>query len=328
MTPKTTAKDFFVYLGTVVLLYVSFGSLVNLIFNYINYFFPDVLTDNYYYYDPYTAAVRFSLAVLIILFPVFWAATYYINKDLKEHPEKQEMAIRKWLLYLTLFIASVIVIGDLVTLVNTFLNGEITSRFILKVLAMLILAGFVLLYYGWDLKGKYIERPLLGRSLGVIAGIIVLVSVVGGFFVIGSPQSQRMIRFDQQKISDLQNIQWQIVSFWQQKEKMPKTLLELQDPLSGFTIPKDRESGKDYEYILGNGMSFKLCAHFNKESDDRKYPDPYGGKGGGIGLIEPSSPFPYPGDGINENWKHGSGYYCFDRVIDPDKYPPYPKTIR
>lgn len=325
MTPKTTAKDFFIYLATVALLYVSFGSLLNLLFNYINYYFPDILTDSYYYYDPYTAAVRFSLAVLIILFPVFWFATYYINKDLRAYPEKQELAIRKWLLYLTVFVAVAIVIGDLVVLVNTFLNGEITTRFILKVLAVLVLTGFTLLYYTWDLKGKYVEKPMLGRSLGIVAAIIVFASIVGGFFVIGSPQSQRMIRFDQQKISDLQSIQWQIVNYWQQKEKMPKGLADLTDPLSGFMIPKDKETGKDYEYLLGEGMSFKLCAEFNKESNERSYPDPYGGKGGGIGLSESS--YPYPG-GMDENWKHGVGYVCFERIIDPEKYPPYPDSKR
>ncbi len=325
MTPKTTAKDFFVYLGTVILLYVSFGSLLNLLFNYINYFFPDLLTDSVYYYDPYTAAVRFSLAVLIILFPVFWFATYYTNKDLRAHPEKQELGIRKWLLYLTIFVASIIVIGDLVTLVNVFLNGEITTRFILKVGTVLILTGLTLLYYTWDLKGKYIEKPMVGRSLGVLMAVIVAASIIGGFFVIGSPASQRQIRFDQQKLSDLQNIQWQIVNYWQQKSKMPKTLSDLADPISGAVIPKDKETGKDYEYTLGVGTSFKLCAVFNKESNERSYPDPYGGKGGGIGLSEPSMTYPYPGLGIDENWKHPAGNYCFERKIDPERYKPYPK---
>jgi hypothetical protein len=323
---KTTAKDFFTYLGTVVLLYVSFGSLLNLLFNYINYYFPDSLTDSYYYYyDPYSAAVRFSLAVLIILFPVFWFATYYINKDLRSSPGKQELGIRKWLLYLTVFAAIAIVIGDLVTLVNTFLNGEITTRFVLKILTVLLLTGLTLTYYVLDLKGKYIEKPMLGRYLGLAVGLIVFVSVVGGFYVIGSPQNQRSIRFDQQKISDLQNIQWQIVNYWQQKEVMPTKLTDLVDQLNNSIIPLDRESGKVYEYATGTSTNFKLCADFNKESNEKAYPSPYGVGGGGGIAVMPTKVAIYP-DGINENWKHPSGHYCFSRYIDPEKYPPYPKN--
>ncbi len=71
---KTTAKDFFVYVAAIAILYTSVGSLVNLLFNAINYRFPDVLTDSAMYYDPYSATMRFSLAVLMILFPVFWVS--------------------------------------------------------------------------------------------------------------------------------------------------------------------------------------------------------------------------------------------------------------
>jgi len=326
MKPQTTAKDFFVYLGTVILLYASFSSLLVLLFNYINYLFPDALTDGYYNYDPYSAAVRSALAVLIILFPVFYAATRYINKDLRAHPEKQEMPIRKWLLYLTVFLAACIVIGDLIILVNTFLNGEITMRFVLKVVTVLLLTGLALTYYVLDLKGKYIERPALGRMVGIIASLIVIATVIGGFFIIGSPQSQRDYRFDQLKINDLQNVQWQVLNYWQQKERMPMTLKDLEDPLSGQIIPVDKQTGLPYEYKVGTSTNFMLCATFNKASDDRKYPSPYYGKGGmgGGGYSEPSM-YPYPPDGQFENWKHPAGAYCYDRKIDPERYKPYPK---
>ena len=71
-----------------------------------------------------------------------------------------------------------------------------------------------------------------------------------------------------------------------------------------------------------SATNFKLCATFNKASDDRKYPATYGGKGGV--MVEPS--YPYPGV-EGDSWKHPEGYYCFDRTIDPERYPPYPKPL-
>lgn len=317
--PIGTAKDFFVYLATVVLLYCSFASLLVLLFNYINYYFPDVLTDSYYYYDPYSSAVRFSLAVLMILFPVYWGMSFYINKDLRANPQKQNMPIRKWLLYLTVFLAAAIVIGDLITLVNTYLNGEITSRFIYKVLTVLVITGFALTYYTLDLKGRYIQNSTLGHIMGGIAVLIVLATIISGFFIIGSPQNQRLMRFDQQKTNDLQNIQYQVLNYWQLKQKIPMTLEEMRDSLSGQTIPLDKQTGKPYVYEVQSGTTFKLCTTFNKESDERLY----GGKGEGPAR---DASFIYPG-GMNDNWKHPSGYYCFERTIDSELYPPYPKGI-
>jgi hypothetical protein len=148
--------------------------------------------------------------------------------------------------------------------------------------------------------------------VGYAAGFLVSLSIIAGFFIMGSPSQVRLYRFDDQKVSDLQNIQWQIVNFWQQKEAFPKSLTDLEDPISGFVVPKDPQSGADYEYELGLGTSFKLCATFNAESQGRQ--------------SSYSEPYMVVGEKGNENWQHGAGEYCFERVIDPERYPPYEKS--
>lgn len=317
-TQKTTAKDFFLYLSALITLYISFGALLTLLFNYINYLFPDILSDRYYYADPYSAAVRLSISLLLIIFPIFIGLAYFINKDLRAKAEKRDLWVRRSASYLTVFLAAAIVAGDLITLLNTFLNGEITTRFILKVLAVLVVAGLTLWYYILDIRGRIIESPRLAAVFRAVAIILVLGSIIGGFLAIGSPQTAREARFDQQKIADLQNIQWQIVSYWQTKQHFPKSLDELADPLSGFNVPKDSQTGEPYGFELGEGYAFKLCATFNKESETRKYPEPaypvgVGGDGlGKGGIIVPE----------DQNWQHPAGRFCFGRVLDPERYPP------
>ena len=39
------------------------------------------------------------------------------------------------------------------------------------------------------------------------------------------------------------------------------------------------------------------------------------------------SSYPYPGGGMNESWDHEAGRVCFERTIDKDLYPPYPKPL-
>ena len=67
-------------------------------------------------------------------------------------PGKRLSAVRRWLTYLTLFIAACVLVGDLITLVHAFLSGELTLRFALKVGVVALIAGGIFGWYLWDLR--------------------------------------------------------------------------------------------------------------------------------------------------------------------------------
>ena len=71
---------------------------------------------------------------------------------MKKDPEKRSSKVRKWLTYITLFIAAGIIIGDLITVVTGLLAGELTMRFILKALIVLVIAATIFGYYLWSLR--------------------------------------------------------------------------------------------------------------------------------------------------------------------------------
>lgn len=148
--PKSGPRDVFLHLLSILTLYFSAGSFLALIFQYINIYFPDPAT----YFSPTDAynTIRWSIASLIVVFPTYILTTRYLNKLYLSAPEKLNLRSRKWLIYFTLFAGGVIIIGDLVTLVYNLLGGELTARFILKVLAVLFVAGSVFGYYYWHLK--------------------------------------------------------------------------------------------------------------------------------------------------------------------------------
>ena len=150
---KVTPKDFFLHLLSMVALYVSAVSFLVLIFQYVNIAFPDLLEQSYYFSsDGAYGAIRWAMASLVVIFPVYLLTTRHLSKVYSLAPEKRELKVRKWLVYFTLFVASCTIIGDLVKLIFNFLEGEITTRFILKVLAVLFVAGSVFYYYLWDLR--------------------------------------------------------------------------------------------------------------------------------------------------------------------------------
>lgn len=158
---KTGPKDIFLHLLAMITLYVSVASFIALIFQYINVLLPDLLEVNRYALTSAYRTIRFSISSLIVIFPLYIWTSWYLNKSYEAEPHKRNLRVRKWLIYFTLFAAALIIAGDLVALINNLLGGELTTRFTLKVLTILLVAGSVFGYYFWDIKRfKQNEIPL------------------------------------------------------------------------------------------------------------------------------------------------------------------------
>lgn len=309
--PKTTPKDFFLWLGAMVALYVSAISFILLAHQYIEIWFPNELIS---YGDPYSDPIRFAIASLLVMFPLFVWMLRLIHQDIRQNPEKKELWVRRWLVFLTLFIAGLVMAIDVIMLVNSYLQGDLSVRFALKAVVVFLVFGGTFAYFINELRGTWERNPALSVAIGGATSLLVVAAVVASFFIIGSPESARLTKFDDQKIADLQNIQWQIVSFWQTKEALPSTLDELKDPIGGFVPPLDTQTGASYRYERTSDGSFKLCAIFNLPSRDAL-------QGG-----ETPARTAVVKDSLTENFQHGVGEVCFDRTIDPERYPPYRKT--
>ncbi|MBI2068830.1 MAG: hypothetical protein HYT67_01865 [Candidatus Yanofskybacteria bacterium] len=304
-TTKNLPRDVFLYLLSIVTLVVSAVYFGILVFQYINIYFPDVLADYYMPTSAYLGTIRQSLAFVIVVFPVYIWASRFLRRDMEANPEKKELKIRKWLLYLTVFAAGLTIIGDLVALLNTFLEGEITARFILKVLTIFFIAGSVFYYYFKELKSDKFPR-----AFPWVVIVVVLAAVVFGFFVAGSPTSRRTERFDERRVQDLSVIQSHVISYWQNKSALPGNLGELTDDLLGVVVPVDPKTGNAYEYRVMGDLKFQLCATFETSSNENNN-----------GRIKPMPAlpmsYPYPGGKV-ETWQHSTGHACFERAIDPD----------
>ena len=149
---KVSPKDVFMHLLAIVTLYVSAVTFLVLLFQFIDIAFPDVLLRGYYALQGSYSMIRFSIATLLVVFPVYVFTMRFLNKSYEANPTKRDLRIRKWLIYFTLFIVALVVIGDLVALINSFLGGEITTRFSLKALSILFVTGSIFFYYFSDIK--------------------------------------------------------------------------------------------------------------------------------------------------------------------------------
>lgn len=308
--PKTTPKDFFLNFGWLITLYVSVIALLNLVFDIINQIYPDAVSGGYYVSSGYSASIRWAIACLIIFFPIYIIITRYLRKNSETDPSRREIWVRKWFVYLTLFLSVLTIAIDLITLVNSFLGGELTTRFLLKVLATLVVTGAVFGYYFYDLRTEG-GNNRTGKIFAWTSIILVAASIVWAFAVIGSPMNARLFQFDNQKVNDLQNIQYQVINYWQAKGKLPADLAALNDSISGYVAPVDSQTQQAYVYKVTGVKDFQLCADFNLSTVNN------------MNNNAVARPVGYASD----NWTHGKGQKCFDRTIDSQLYPVKPAPV-
>lgn len=148
---QVSARDAFWYLLMFGTLYTSAFYLGDLLFGFVNRAFPDDLAFN----DPseyVETGIRWATAALIVAFPVFLFTAWKTGKEVAADPTRRNSAIRKWLTYITLLVAAAAIVIDGITLVFNVLSGELTLRFILKVLVVAVIASAAFGYYSWSIR--------------------------------------------------------------------------------------------------------------------------------------------------------------------------------
>ena len=164
--PYLGAREAFAYLVLFFTLYTSAINLGILHFRLINRALPDALRAPYEN-QGLVSDIRGATAALIIAFPIFLLVARALSRAMARDPEKRTSKIRRWLTYITLFVAAATLIGDLIALVRGLLTGELTPRFLLKVLDVLVIAGTVFGYYLWSLRQEELEAPRAGAPEAV-----------------------------------------------------------------------------------------------------------------------------------------------------------------
>lgn len=288
---KNTPKHFVIQLGALIALYVSITALTVLVFSIINLKFPD----ESYYWEGESAreAIRTCMAVLIVFFPTFIALTRISNQNRRKESNGEYTGLTRWLVYVSLMVAGGVLLGDLVTLINYFLNGEITTRFIYKVFALFFIVGSAFHYYLLDVRGYWNKRVDRSIQFGIGAVVLVVAALTFGFQYIETPNEVREQRLDQQQVNDLQSVQSYVENYFLTNDQLPGFLTDAYD---GLPIPTAPEGRPEYTYTITGDTSYELCATFAAPSAT---------------LDEPYS---MPID-ANYNWNHQAGEWCFDRTI-------------
>jgi hypothetical protein len=143
------ARDAFFYLLSFITLGFWTVALGQLFYSLIDRRFPDPV-------GPYGAGssrgallseIAWQLATIIVAYPCFVLVGRLIARELARRPDAVESGVRAWITYVALVIAALVVLMDAIWFLNALLRGELTVKFILDSLVLLVLGGGVFGYY-------------------------------------------------------------------------------------------------------------------------------------------------------------------------------------
>lgn len=278
LSRKASTVDVVINFFSFILLGISASALGTLFFEVISISFPDPLDTTYLYNQGgATSSIHYAIAALVIAFPFYYLAMRLWFRKFREDEGRMESKLSKWLTYLVLLMTAVTMVGDLITVVFTLLQGEVTVRFFLKALTVLVIASWVFgFYYMERRKIQYhIDIPerifqMLGRGM---AGLVLL-GVVLGFVVGGSPTTERSRTFDRTRAENLSTLSTCVENYASNLGALPKNLKDLsQSSQYSYCASsmRDPETQAVYEYrvvtperVEGAGKvgEFELCATF------------------------------------------------------------------
>lgn len=298
---ENTAKNFALQLGSLVSLYVTIVGLIILLFSVITVHYPDA-AQGYWEIESAQTSIRFGIAMLIVFFPTYLILTRLVN-NVRRNEHGTYLMLTKWLIYLSLLVGGAAILGDLVSVINGYLEGELTIRFALKALSFFVVIASAFVYYLFDAKGYWQTHEQESITYGIGATILVIAGLTLGFMNTQTPSEVRDYRLDSTQVNDLMLIQSNIESSYNTKNALPDSI---EDAFGGIEMPTSPENRDAYEYRTTGATSYELCATFAYESSKSE-------------QMQFSEPM-YVGDmGIkgNNNWTHGEGHWCFTRNVAP-----------
>ena len=294
---STRPREAFLHVVMFMALFVSAFSLGSALFRLIDLALPDPAG-----LPPEVSRelLRVSVSALAVASPLFAFIARVVRRDVEARPGSLASRIRLQLTYLTLLVASCVLVGAVTALVHSFLGGELTARFVLKVLAVAAIAGGAFGYYLRDLREAEREpaaAPATRRRdpLPALAAVAVAAVLVAGLAALGSPAGRRLERLDVRRAQDLDAISRAIDRHAATHERLPASLDELQRNSDVQVAITDPVTHAPYGYEAGAGAAYELCATFERAAVERE--------------LRRGRPFS----------RHEAGRHCFPLRVDPDR---------
>lgn len=289
------SREGFLYLLSFSTLCVWAIAMGNILFVLIEHWLPDPVMARNYAYSSLRSYLTWPIASVMAALPAYLWVTRMLVVEVEGAPGRQSSGVRRWLTYLALFLAAATLVGDAIALLAGLLEGEVTARFLLKVLVVACIAGPIFVWHFRWLRREpsgVAALPAADRAWAMGVAAVCTVTLAAAIFLQGSPSKMREYTADSQRVRQLQGIARTL----HDKHRVSAAALPAAGPLAGH--PTDPETGVPYEYRLIEGTRYELCAVF-------------------------AHPTQKPAAAVANLWDHPAGRHCY--TLDAKEAPPYPQ---
>lgn len=146
----------FLYILFFISLYVLLISIGIIFHHMVDKLIPDIKTASASYSDIYDSsfvyAIRGCIAAIIVSYPIFLILALTLKKQLSKQPIVRNLRSRKLLIYLTLIITFLIMLGHIIMTIYGFLSGSLTGNAIGHLLITVLVAGSLFGYFINEVK--------------------------------------------------------------------------------------------------------------------------------------------------------------------------------
>lgn len=291
-----SAREAFLHLVLFAALYTVAFSTGAILFWIVERYLQDATT---YARSESFEPLRWAVAAVVTAFPIYLWTSSLAARWLAAEPEKRSSGVRRWLTYLTLFVAAQVLIGNFVGVLSSLLAGEQTLRSLLKAAVVFAIAGIVFGHYLSGLRRDEAESDAAGprrRSvLGLIGAAGVLLTLVAAFLSMGTPQRARTRGLDARRVSDLVQVQGAIERRFDRTGRLPDSIAELEESNSDGVqhLPTDPLTREPYRYDKVDSLRYRLGA-----------------------VFETADTLDAWGNPLARRWRHTAGVEMFDRSVE------------
>jgi len=241
--------------------------------------------------------LKFAISALIISAPIFYYLMYLINKSLIKGDLDKDSAVRRWLTYFILLVAAVVMIGWLIGTLNSFLNGELTTKFLLKAITAIGISAGIFSFFLYDIKRDKVkhEKDAVINIFFYASLAVVIIVFVSALFIVESPTETRNRIIDDQILMNFDQIDSAINTYYQENSRLPDSLAALSEEFSYIRTEDlaDPVTKENFGYNTKGEKSYELCANFRTSNMDRVINERY----------------------YSDRWPHETGEQCLGQKI-------------
>lgn len=274
--PKTyvSAREAFLYIVMFALLGLVAYNLSSLVFALIDRAIADALDTSTQYSR--SMQVRSALSALAVATPLLAGFGWYIAKARRADPAMQQSRVRKWLTYVTLIVAALIFVGDLIALVYNFLSGDLSQRLLLKMVVVALISGGIFIFFVRDVeteraRGKFGLAPVMAA----LGAAFVAVAFAGGLLSIENPIAAREYRLDGARVAAVRRVAGAAQCAYSFTNRIPRSYNEIRADFAERSVPVygncntvlfTADDERVIAYQMEDASHIRLCTDFFRPS--------------------------------------------------------------